>query len=114
MWGRCTQKYPWEELRRRYRLPQPGRNLGPRYNICPTDPVDVIVPMRWQLIPPRWKKPAAGERKILSKRIPRRIRRELKIADIGTETQSQAGTDRHHHHVIRGKNRHTKPADEIR
>ncbi len=49
-----------------YRLAQPARNLRPRYNTCPTDPVDVVirgdggllvVPMRWQLIPPWWKKP---------------------------------------------------------
>src|SRR6266852_1823590 len=66
MCGRFTQKYTWEELHRLYRLTQPARNLRPRYNICPTDPVDVIVPgdggpavvpMRWQFIPSWWKKP---------------------------------------------------------
>jgi putative SOS response-associated peptidase YedK len=66
MCGRFTQKYTWEELHRLYRLTQPARNLRPRYNICPTDPVDVVirgdagllvVPMRWQLIPSWWKKP---------------------------------------------------------
>ena len=65
MCGRFTQKYTWEKLHRLYRLTQPARNLRPRYNICPTDPVDVIVlhdgalavvPMRWQLIPSWWKK----------------------------------------------------------
>ena len=69
MCGRFTQKYTWEELHRLYRLTQPARNLRPRYNICPTDPIDVIipgdagllaVPMRWQLIPPWWKKPLKG------------------------------------------------------
>jgi hypothetical protein len=64
MCGRFTQKYTWEELHRLYRLTQPARNLRPPYNICPTDPVDVIVPrdgalavvpMRWQLIPPWWR-----------------------------------------------------------
>jgi len=63
---RPTQKYTWEELHRLYRLTQPARNLRPRYNVCPTDPIDVVirggagllvVPMRWQLIPPWWKKP---------------------------------------------------------
>jgi putative SOS response-associated peptidase YedK len=66
MCGRFTQIYTWEELSRPYRLTQPARNLGPCYNICPTDPVDVVircdagllvVPMRWQLIPSWWKKP---------------------------------------------------------
>ena len=66
MCGRFTQKYTWEELHQLYRLTQPARNLRPRYNICPTDPVDVVirgdagrlvVPMRWQFIPPWWKKP---------------------------------------------------------
>jgi hypothetical protein len=66
MCGRFTQKCTWEELHRLYRLTQPAHNLRPRYDICPTDRVDVIVPhdgalavvpMRWQLIPPWWKKP---------------------------------------------------------
>jgi putative SOS response-associated peptidase YedK len=65
MCGRFTQKYTWEELHRLYRLTQPARNVRPQYNICPTDPVDVIipgdngllaVPMRWQFIRPWWKK----------------------------------------------------------
>jgi putative SOS response-associated peptidase YedK len=65
MCGRFTQKYTWDELQRLYRLTQPARNVRPQYNICPTDPVEVIipgdsgllaVPMRWQLIPPWWKK----------------------------------------------------------
>ncbi len=65
MCGRFTQSYTWEELQRLYRLTQPARNVRPQYNICPTDPVEVIipgdngllaVPMRWQLIPPWWKK----------------------------------------------------------
>ena len=66
MCGRFTQKYTWDELHRLYRLTQPARNARPQYNVCPTDPVDVVirgdggllvVPMRWQLIPPWWKKP---------------------------------------------------------
>jgi putative SOS response-associated peptidase YedK len=65
MCGRFTQKYTWEELHRLYRLTQPARNIRPQYNICPTGPIDVIipgddglraVPMRWQLIPPWWQK----------------------------------------------------------
>jgi hypothetical protein len=44
MCGCFTQKYTWEELHRLYRLTQPARNIQPRYNICPTDPIDVIIP----------------------------------------------------------------------
>jgi putative SOS response-associated peptidase YedK len=41
-------------------------NLRPRYNVCPTDPVDVVLPgedgrqyqeMRWGLVPYWWSKP---------------------------------------------------------
>jgi len=54
-----------EELVRLYRLDQPARNTEPRYNVCPTDPVDTIigrdgkrelVSMRWGLIPRWWSK----------------------------------------------------------
>jgi putative SOS response-associated peptidase YedK len=43
----------------------PPHNLRPRYNVCPTDPVDTVieqdgkrqlVPMRWGLIPRWWSK----------------------------------------------------------
>ena len=44
MCGRFTQRYTWEELHRLYRLTQPARNIRPQYNICPTDPIDVIIP----------------------------------------------------------------------
>jgi len=58
----------WEEIVRLYRITrdQPPRNTQARYNICPTDPVDVVVsndgkrtlvPMRWGLIPSWWSKP---------------------------------------------------------
>jgi putative SOS response-associated peptidase YedK len=49
-----------------YRLTQPAVNLQARYNVCPTDVVDAVipretglavVPMRWGLIPWWWKKP---------------------------------------------------------
>ena len=60
MCGRFTQHYTWQDLVRLYRLTQPAWNLQPRYNICPTDTVVVVVqrddgaalvPMRWGLIP---------------------------------------------------------------
>ena len=58
--------YTCAELVRLYRLTIPASNLQPRYNICPTTTVDVVivgegqrslVPMRWGLIPGWWKKP---------------------------------------------------------
>ena len=67
MCGRFTYKLTWEELVRLYRLTldQPPRNTQARYNVCPTDPVDVVrerdgnrelVPMRWGLVPRWWSK----------------------------------------------------------
>jgi putative SOS response-associated peptidase YedK len=68
MCGRFTARMTWEEIVRLYRITrdQPPRNVQTRYNICPTDPVDVVVsndgkrtlaPMRWGLIPNWWSKP---------------------------------------------------------
>jgi putative SOS response-associated peptidase YedK len=61
MCGRFTYRLTWPELRL-YRLPldTPARNTQPRYNVCPTDPIDVVterddmrelVSMRWGLVP---------------------------------------------------------------
>ena len=68
MCGRFTNKLTWEEIVRLYRLTiqAPPHNLRPRYNLCPTDPVDVVterdgnrdfVRMRWGLVPSWWPKP---------------------------------------------------------
>ena len=67
MCGRFTQLYSWPELVALYRLTMPPVNLQPSYNICPTDPVDVLLPkegggldfvrMRWGLVPYWWSKP---------------------------------------------------------
>jgi putative SOS response-associated peptidase YedK len=68
MCGRFTVKTTWAELVALYRLTMdaPPHNLRPRYNVCPTDPVDVVterdgkrdlVPMRWGLVPWWWSKP---------------------------------------------------------
>jgi putative SOS response-associated peptidase YedK len=68
MCGRFTVKATWAELVALYRLTldAPPRNLRPRYNVCPTDPVDVVTaeddrrelaPMRWGLVPRWWSKP---------------------------------------------------------
>ena len=67
MCGRFTVKATWAELVALCRLTMdaPPHNLRPRYNVCPTDPVDVVtaeegkrefVPMRWGLIPRWWSK----------------------------------------------------------
>ena len=67
MCGRFTNKLTWDEIVRLYRLTikAPPHNLPPRYNICPTDPVDVVterdgnrdfVRMRWGLVPSWWQK----------------------------------------------------------
>lgn len=62
MCGGVTARMTWEEIARLYGMTrdQPPRNTQPRFNICPTDPVDFVVsnegkrtlaPMRWGLIP---------------------------------------------------------------
>jgi hypothetical protein len=67
MCGRFTQGYTWQEIRDLYDLTGTALNLEPRYNIAPTQQIDVVyVPddktlpakMRWGLIPPWWKKTA--------------------------------------------------------
>jgi putative SOS response-associated peptidase YedK len=67
MCGRFTRMYTWRDLVELYQLTMSApSNLEPRYNICPTDTIDVVVsgdgehalvPMRWGLIPGWWKKP---------------------------------------------------------
>lgn len=68
MCGRFTNKLTWAEIVALYKLAMqaPPHNMPPRYNICPTDPVDVVtehdgrrdfVRMRWGLIPRWWNKP---------------------------------------------------------
>jgi len=68
MCGRFTYKLTWPEIVKLYELTmdQPARNTQPRYNVCPTDPVDVVltqegkracISMRWSLIPYWWNKP---------------------------------------------------------
>jgi putative SOS response-associated peptidase YedK len=66
MCGRFTRYYTWWQIWEMYNLFPSAPNLQPRYNICPTTTVDVVifgdgqrtlVPMRWGLIPGWWKKP---------------------------------------------------------
>ena len=68
MCGCFTVKATWAELVALYRLTMeaPPHNLRPRYNVCPTDPLDTVieqegkrelVPMRWGLVPWCWSKP---------------------------------------------------------
>ena len=65
MCGRFTVKTTWAELVALYRptMDAPPHNLRPRYNVCPTDPVDVVTAaddkrelstMRWGLVPWWW------------------------------------------------------------
>ena len=67
MCGRFTQGYTWQEIRDIYDLTGAAQNLEPRFNIAPTQQIDVVhIPdetrllakMRWGLIPPWWKKTA--------------------------------------------------------
>ena len=46
MCGRFTRNYTWQQIQALYRLTVPAAipNLRPDYNVCPTDPVDVVVP----------------------------------------------------------------------
>ena len=69
MCGRFTQFYTWAEVHAFLTLHGPARNLQPRYNIAPTDTVDVVLDragdrvleqMRWGLVPGWWKKPLKG------------------------------------------------------
>ncbi len=67
MCGRFAREYTWAEIHAYYSLfIVPQTNLQPRYNVCPTTQVDVIVmgdgkralvPMRWGIVPGWWSKP---------------------------------------------------------
>ncbi|HEY2412990.1 MAG TPA: SOS response-associated peptidase [Pirellulaceae bacterium] len=68
MCGRSTYNLTWEEIVWLYRLTlnAPPHNLRPRFNVCPTTNIDVVVredekrellPMRWGLVPSWWSKP---------------------------------------------------------
>ena len=68
MCGRFTVKMTWAEIVALYwlTLDRPPHNLPPRYNVCPTDPIDVVTEhdgkrdiarMRWGLVPRWWSKP---------------------------------------------------------
>src|SRR5258708_4833589 len=68
MCGRFTRNYTWQQIHALYRLTAPAAipNFQPRFNVCPTDPADVVVPndgapelkeMRWGLVPFWWNKP---------------------------------------------------------
>lgn len=67
MCGRFTQLYSWRDLVALYRIhDQAPANLAPRYNIAPTQDIDMIIPegdrhrlvrARWGLVPAWWQKP---------------------------------------------------------
>jgi putative SOS response-associated peptidase YedK len=67
MCGRFTQVYTWRELHALYSIHDrvERSNLEPRYNIAPTQHVDIVLPAgtghelaraRWGLVPSWWKK----------------------------------------------------------
>ena len=68
MCGRFTQYFSYSDLHDYFEFfGQPLGNLEPRYSICPTQPITVVLAnpvgglslqrMRWGLVPPWWKKP---------------------------------------------------------
>src|SRR5450759_4708467 len=66
MCGRFTRNYTWAQIHAMYSLVSSASNLQPRFNICPTTDVYVVirgegpralVPMRWGLVPGWWEKP---------------------------------------------------------
>ena len=65
MCGRFVQAYTWSELHEVLDILGPNRNLPARYNLAPTQAVDVILAQgealeltlrRWGLVPGWWKK----------------------------------------------------------
>jgi putative SOS response-associated peptidase YedK len=62
MCGTLHSQHTWVQINAMYSLTSPPSNLQPRFNICPTDPVDTVVDqalvsMRWGLVPGWWSKP---------------------------------------------------------
>jgi putative SOS response-associated peptidase YedK len=78
MCGRFTKKYTWAEIHRMYSLLRPAAipNFQPSYNVCPTDPVDMVVAtdagrelvsnVRWALVPYWWSKTLKESMKLAS------------------------------------------------
>lgn len=67
MCGRFTKNYTWQQIHAMYQLLRPAAipNMQPSFNVCPTDPVDIVVgqggqhelqTVRWGLIPFWWSK----------------------------------------------------------
>ena len=91
MCGRYTNKLTWAEIVALYRLTldAPPHNLQPRFNGCPTDPIDVVTErdgkreysrMRWGLVPWWWNKPLKELRMQPSTRALRRSRQSQSSA----------------------------------
>jgi putative SOS response-associated peptidase YedK len=60
MCGRFTVEMTWAEIGSAAYARRPPHSLLPRYNVCPTDPIDAVterdgkrdfVRMRWGLVP---------------------------------------------------------------
>jgi putative SOS response-associated peptidase YedK len=63
MCGRFTRKYTWHDLMALYRLTSPASNLEERFNVCPTDVVDTVVPRVLTIagLRDRWTNRETGE-----------------------------------------------------
>jgi putative SOS response-associated peptidase YedK len=73
MCGRFTRIIPIEDIIQEFAIAENACDLGPSYNIAPTQPIAVIqedsgvrrlVPLRWGLIPAWAKEPSIGNRMI--------------------------------------------------
>ena len=77
MCGRFMNKLTWDEIVRLYRLTMnsPPHNLPPGYNICPTDPVDVVTEREGSrdFVRMRWLQLAPGDRGRWSRRLRTRV-----------------------------------------
>ena len=75
MCGRYTQLYTWAEVYAFLNLINQPVNLRPVYNVCPTDPIDVVMPnrelkkMRWGLVPAWWNIPSTLASRLIERHI---------------------------------------------
>jgi putative SOS response-associated peptidase YedK len=67
MCGRFTHRLSWREIHDLYRLTAPAAapNLEPRYNVCPTDTISVVIERDGgrELVPMRWGSSRDGGRR---------------------------------------------------
>ena len=63
----------------------------------------------------RGKNPATASNllKLMSERVPGRVRREFQLAEINAQARTDTGADRHHHHFVGGQSGKAKAGDKI-